>query len=141
MEDISGIFVKAVGAIVEQNSTVLLLLRRYKPEKSYWTLPGGKIRPNEDSSKAILREIKEEIGVDASIKYAFPSPERIEQEDGSRWLSFTFVVDIASPPSNVEVDVHSEMRWFPLSYLPENITAASRRAIQRYLNFINEGYN
>jgi ADP-ribose pyrophosphatase YjhB (NUDIX family) len=138
MESDGNIYIEAVGAIIVQNSALLLLLRRKSPEKLYWTLPGGRVGANEKPTKAILREIKEEIGVDAVITHVFASPEKIEHEDGFRCLSFTFVVDIAFPPSNVEIDNHSEIRWFPIHMLPENITVASRRAIQRYLDFVNE---
>jgi len=46
---------------------VLLIKRGIEPGKGKWALPGGFMEEDESSEEAVLREIKEELGVDANI--------------------------------------------------------------------------
>ena len=62
-----GLAVKAV--IVDQQDRCLLL-RRSKINKSFvgcWEWPGGKVDPGEDFATAILREVREETGLEIEI--------------------------------------------------------------------------
>lgn len=78
----------AVGAVVEKMSTVhdarpayppsppwrdtpseqlRVLITQRKPEQvlgGLWELPGGKIEPGESPERAVMRELKEEVGID-----------------------------------------------------------------------------
>ena len=58
---------KAVGCFIEFNNKILIL---HRVENVYqggkWGLVGGKIEANETTEQAIIREIKEETGFDAS---------------------------------------------------------------------------
>ena len=56
---------KSVRAAVFINEKVLLIKRRDIP---VWEIPGGAIDANETAEEAILREIKEETGIDATIE-------------------------------------------------------------------------
>jgi 8-oxo-dGTP pyrophosphatase MutT (NUDIX family) len=49
----------------------ILLIRRVKPDKTYYVFPGGGLEDGEDSMKAVIREVKEETSLDAG------SPERL----------------------------------------------------------------
>lgn len=54
-----------VAAVIEQDGKFLACRRR--PEKvsgGLWEFPGGKVEPHESPSKALVREINEELGVD-----------------------------------------------------------------------------
>lgn len=56
--------IKVVCGIIWKDGQVLIARR--KPEKSlggYWEFPGGKLEPNEDASSALVRELKEEMGM------------------------------------------------------------------------------
>lgn len=46
----------------------LLLLRRHddKPQGGTWGVPAGKLEPQESAQDAVIREIREEVGVDIS---------------------------------------------------------------------------
>lgn len=59
--------VKVVCGIIWKEGQVLIARRN--PEKSlggYWEFPGGKIEPNEDAESALIRELKEELGMTLS---------------------------------------------------------------------------
>ena len=62
-----------VGAILlrqyENRQEILLTRRGYPPYKGFWCMPGGHIDPNETARQAIIREVKEEVGLDFSPRF------------------------------------------------------------------------
>lgn len=57
---------KRVSAVVITDGKILLI-RRVKPDKEYYTFPGGGVEENENEKHAMWREIKEELSVDAKV--------------------------------------------------------------------------
>ncbi|MGV0697894.1 (deoxy)nucleoside triphosphate pyrophosphohydrolase [Mycolicibacter sinensis] len=54
------------GAVIV-GSTVLIAQRRRPPELAgLWELPGGKVMPGESEPAALVRELAEELGLDAA---------------------------------------------------------------------------
>ena len=51
-----------VSAILRWNGRILLA-RHEKPGKEYWLLPGGGVKAGESLVQALVRELKEEIGI------------------------------------------------------------------------------
>ena len=55
----------AVALIIDKNQRVLITQRgMHVPHPGVWEFPGGKIEPFESPSAALIREIKEEVGLD-----------------------------------------------------------------------------
>lgn len=60
--------IPAAGAIIfDERSRLLLIQRSQPPAAGFWSLPGGKCGPNEDSAAACLREVAEETGLTVAI--------------------------------------------------------------------------
>ena len=55
----------AVRAIIIQNNKILLM-RRNKQGGDYYTLVGGAVKANESAEQALVREVKEESGLDVT---------------------------------------------------------------------------
>lgn len=59
-----GRFNYRVGAIMIHDQKVLMM----KDEgSSYFYVPGGRVKMNETAETAVLRELKEELGIDGEI--------------------------------------------------------------------------
>ena len=60
----SGNPIPAASIAVFRGDKVLLVLRA---QPRQWSLPGGRIEPGETAEQAALRELREEVGVEAEI--------------------------------------------------------------------------
>ena len=50
---------------------------------------------------------------------------------GVHWISPVFLARISSgTPENAERDKHSDLRWFGLDDLPDDVTLTTRRAVE-----------
>lgn len=58
---------KRVSAVIVNDGNILLI-RRIKPDKEYYTFPGGSVEEGENERHAMRREIKEELSVNAVVK-------------------------------------------------------------------------
>ena len=56
--------IPAVAAVIIRNGQVLLSLRGNEPNKGKWGIPGGVVEVGEKIEEALIREVKEETGVD-----------------------------------------------------------------------------
>jgi 8-oxo-dGTP diphosphatase len=56
---------EVAAAVIERPGEFLLAQRPAgKPYPGYWEFPGGKIEPGEDARAALVRELREELGID-----------------------------------------------------------------------------
>ena len=69
--------VPCVGAIVKDEAGRLLLIQRgHEPETGRWSLPGGRIEPGESDTQAVVRETREETGLQVTCGALVGSVER-----------------------------------------------------------------
>lgn len=118
-----------VGAVIIENDAVLLLKRRKSPEAGYWSIPGGRVEFGETVEAAIVRELKEELGCDATVVRHLGVTNHIVEDEGLHWVSPRFLVEISGEPQNLEPDVHDDVRWFKASKLPTKLTKTTRAAL------------
>lgn len=58
-------------AIIFKNNKVVLIYRK-RDNQEYYVFPGGKVEDGETNEECVIREIKEELGIDIKpIKYAY----------------------------------------------------------------------
>jgi 8-oxo-dGTP diphosphatase len=70
------------AAVIERNGRILICRRR--PDQDHagkWEFPGGKVETGETPRQALLRELREELGIEAEIgseitRYRFQYPQR-----------------------------------------------------------------
>jgi 8-oxo-dGTP diphosphatase len=56
--------IPCVGAIITAGDRILLIRRGHEPEAGRWSLPGGRIEPGETDQQALVREAREETGLE-----------------------------------------------------------------------------
>jgi mutator protein MutT len=60
--------VPCVGAVITDSSGRLLVVRRaHEPGAGRWSIPGGRVEPGETDEQAVMREAREETGLDVSV--------------------------------------------------------------------------
>ncbi|HYM14098.1 MAG TPA: NUDIX hydrolase [Dehalococcoidia bacterium] len=56
------------AVIIEHNGRVLLQQRAMEPSRGLWTFPGGFLEIGETPEEGAVREAKEEVGLDVSVR-------------------------------------------------------------------------
>ena len=57
----------AVGAVIVQDDSLLLVERANPPGVGKWAAPGGVVEPGETLAAAVVREVLEETGLEVSV--------------------------------------------------------------------------
>ena len=58
---------------------------------NYYAIPGGRVKTGEDTKKAIIREIKEELGKDIHIQYLSGVVENFFNLKGNKFHELLFI--------------------------------------------------
>jgi 8-oxo-dGTP diphosphatase len=59
--------VPCVGAVIRDEAGRILLIKRgHEPGKGLWSVPGGRIEPGETDEQAVVREVREETGLEVA---------------------------------------------------------------------------
>lgn len=108
-------------ALIIDGPQVLLVLRANPPLQGYWGLPGGRVELGETVEQALLREVREETGLEVSIERYLGYRDAIDRDESGR-VRYHYVVQyFAARPSGgalVAADDAAEARWVPLAQLP-----------------------
>ncbi|WP_414935599.1 NUDIX hydrolase [Amycolatopsis sp. cmx-11-51] len=64
MNTVSNSTVRCVGGIVhDERGRILLIRRANEPGRGLWSVPGGRVEPGETDEAAVIREMREETGL------------------------------------------------------------------------------
>jgi len=109
-----------VGAIVYNNSKVLLLRCKGGHGAGTWSTPGGHLDLGETFAECAVRETKEETGVDiGGLKFVAVTNDMLPEDEKhyvTVWMEGQYVSGEATVAAGDEV---GEVRRFPCSKLPE----------------------
>jgi ADP-ribose pyrophosphatase YjhB (NUDIX family) len=71
-----------VGAVAVRDGRVLLVRRGSEPLKGHWTLPGGLLEVGESMAEGVVREVREETGLEVEPIELVEILDRIHREGG-----------------------------------------------------------
>lgn len=95
---------------------VLLWQRAKEPQRGAWSLPGGRLRNDEDMTTSVLRQLAEKVDLKelAHLEQlaVFSDPNRVP---GARVIASTFLGLVPSPATP---ELPPDTRWHPVSCLP-----------------------
>jgi len=106
----------AFAAIFNPAGEILLVHLSY--DQHQWSMPGGGIDPGESPTEAVIREVREETGLEAEIEALFGVYWR-RDIDGLLFAFRCRVIGGRLQPDGGEI---VEARYFPTDALPRPIT-------------------
>lgn len=104
-----------VGAIIRRGNTVFAARRN--PERSaggLWEFPGGKVEEGETPEQALVRELREELGIDINVHSLAA---RHITPLGSRLIDLAcYWAELTGPPPISSSD-HDQLEWIAMPNL------------------------
>jgi 8-oxo-dGTP diphosphatase len=106
-----------VAAVIEQNGKILVCQRRRGSRHGLkWEFPGGKVEHGEEPRAALVRELHEELKIDAEIGAELSRYEHSYPGRPPILLIFFQVTKFRGTPENV---VFETMEWAAARLLPQ----------------------
>jgi 8-oxo-dGTP diphosphatase len=69
--------IPCVGAVIKDEAgRMLMILRGHEPAKGLWSIPGGRVEPGESDEQAVIREVREETGLEVACGVLLGTVER-----------------------------------------------------------------
>lgn len=127
----------AVFCILEKDGQVLLSQRLNTGHKDgEYSLPAGHVDADELPKEALVREVKEEIGVDINIdSLKFVQTYWHDIKGKTDYINVFFTTsEWSGEVKNCEPKKCSDLSWFPVDNLPENTIDYVRTAISALKN-------
>lgn len=104
-----------VGAVVRRGDRVLLSRRAHEPHVGLWDLPGGFLESGEHPEAGVVREVREETGLDAQVVRLLD----VAMGAYGELDTLNLVYELSAEGDPIARDDSMEMRWFDLDALPE----------------------
>ena len=98
-----------VGAVIVQDGKVLLVKRKFEPLAGQWSLPGGAVEVGETLEACLVREMREETGLDVSVGPVIEVLDRITHDETGRVLYHFVLVDYLCWPIGGELCASSDV--------------------------------
>ena len=117
----------------EDRTKVLLTKRVYPPYPDFWEIPGGHKDDNETSEECAVREMREETGlVVRVVKYI----DKIVQKEKNH-ITNVYLCRLKTNRIELGTEV-SDIKFFDLSDLPEDIVPVHRDVLVKHREMLNE---
>ncbi len=124
-------YIHTARLVLEQNGEVLFLAQT-KQNGNGFTLPGGKIQGAEFAKDALVREIKEEIGLELKKKQLVLRHVAFKKLKSLIEIIFFFYTDILTgDPVICEPEKFKEIRWFMPKDYPSKMPPIIKQSLKR----------
>jgi len=114
---------------------ILLIKRNTIPFKGYWGLPGGRMDPGETIEQTIVREVKEETGLDVTIvsKVGEYVEKGVKDNVEYEYYPTCFVVKSVGGETKKQDSEIQEIKLFNLNQLPKPLAFVHEEMIKDYV--------
>jgi 8-oxo-dGTP diphosphatase len=124
-----------IGAIIIQEGKILLEKRKSAPGKGKWSIPGGLVDLGENIEHAVVREVKEETGLDVAEPRLVDVVDHVSlDEKGTVKYHFVIVdylVNLVRGVPKAASDAE-DLKWVPFKEVEEyDLTSSFRDFFQR----------
>jgi 8-oxo-dGTP diphosphatase len=127
---------KTSTAIIPYDKNKILLIKRNtKPFKGYWALPGGRMDLGETIEQTIVREVKEETGLDVAImrKIGEYVEKGLKDEVEYEYYPTCFLVKLVAGELKKQDSEILEIKLFSLNELPAPLAFEHDQMVRDYL--------
>ena len=103
-----------VTGFIYDNEKVLVLKRSGKENflSGYFEMPGGKIEFGESSEDALVRETKEETGLDIKIIKPYSTFSYTSDDGGRHTIDIQFIAKLIGDKKSLKLDEgHDDFKW------------------------------
>ena len=113
----SELKIKNLCYIINDKGQALLQFKRRGFGVGKWNGPGGKVEPEETVEQSVIREVKEETGLEvndlkkmAELEFYF--------ENRQEWDNITYVYVAKNYSGEITANDEGELKWFKIDELP-----------------------
>ena len=102
-----------IGAVTVHEGRVLLVRRGTEPLKGHWTLPGGMLEVGETMAEGVVREVREETGLEVEPIELVEILDRIHRDGGRvryHYVSADFLCRVTGGELRAASDADA-VRW------------------------------
>jgi mutator protein MutT len=135
--------VRCVGAVIHDPTGRLLLIRRgHDPHRGLWSLPGGRIEAGESPEQAVVREVREETGLEAELVERLGDVKYWYVRGGERVMKIVAFFLFRYRSGSVENHDHEveEALWIPLDEAPRRLAYKGEREMaEAAISRVGEG--
>lgn len=133
-----------VGAMIFNDQGQLLLTKRgqaCKNERGCWEVPGGSIEFGETMAQAIVREVKEELGINVVVEHQLLAIDHLIPDEGQHWVTTPFLVRVkrGQTPKILEPEKCDVIGWFALDDLPSPLSITTKLNVEVYRHHLKNG--
>jgi 8-oxo-dGTP diphosphatase len=131
----------ATAIIPFPQNKILLIKRNTLPFVGYWALPGGRMDPGENVEQTIVRECKEETGLDVTVIYKVGEyiERGIKDEVEYEYFPTCFIVKVVGDNIKRQESEIQDIELFNLEALPSPLAFEHDKMIVDYLGLKIKG--
>ena len=127
---------RTATAIIKFPPQMILLIKRDTvPFKGYWALPGGRAEPGENVEQAIVREVKEETGLDVTVVRKIGEYHEQGVQGGVEYDYYPacFLVKVVGGELKRQESEIQEIQLFSFEDVPETLAFVHNQMVKDYL--------
>jgi ADP-ribose pyrophosphatase YjhB (NUDIX family) len=108
--------VVGIGAVIIKEGKIALIKRGNEPSRGKWTIPGGLVELGESPEQAVVRETKEETGLDVDNPSLMDVVSNVDLDEKGKvkyhYVIIDYLVYVKAGTAEAASDA-VELRWVP----------------------------
>jgi len=130
------------GAIIVCDGKMLLEKRKNDPGKGRWSVPGGVVELGENVKQTVIREVKEETGLDVAEPEHIDVVDQITRDENGRikyhFVIIDYLVNLKGGTLNAASDADA-LQWVSLDDVEKyDLTSTFRAFFERNKDFLKK---
>lgn len=128
-----------LGVVIENGKGQILVMKREGSHAPFWSIPGGKLELGETFEEGIVRELREELDIEANDPQVIAITNNLKtyELEGLHFISVILkVASFTGEPRIMEPHKCTEIKWVNPAKLPQPHFDASELGVKCYIRKI-----